>query len=183
VLDSLLSRVSVGALGEPAPTDAEIRSIVEAAVRAPDHGKLRPWRFIVIRGEARERLGDVFARALMARDPATASAVVEKERGKPLRAPLVIAVVARVQVGHKIPEIEQILSAGAAAMNMLNAIHALGYGGVLLTGGATYDPAVHAALGLADDERLVGFVHAGTPTQVPPAIVRPDASAFLTEWR
>jgi nitroreductase len=96
---------------------------------------------------------------------------------------LVIAVVARVQVGHKIPEIEQILSAGAAAMNMLNAIHALGYGGVLLTGGATYDPAVHAALGLADDERLVGFVHAGTPTQVPPAIVRPDASAFLTEWR
>lgn len=183
MLDSLLSRVSVGALGEPAPSDAEIRSIVEAAVRAPDHGKLRPWRFIVIRGAARERLGEVFARGLVARDPAAASAVVEKERGKPLRAPLVIAVVARVQAGHKIPEVEQVLSAGAAVMNMLNAIHALGYGGVLLTGGAAYDPMVSAALGLGDGERLVGFIHAGTPTQPLPTVARPDYSNFVSEWQ
>jgi nitroreductase len=181
-LDALLSRVSVGALGEPAPDAEGVRAIIEAALRAPDHGKLRPWRFIVIRGEARARLGALFARGLAARDPHAPAAALDKERGKPLRAPLVIAVVARVQAGHKIPEVEQVLSAGAAVMNMLNAIHALGFGGVLLTGGAAYDPAVHAALGLAGGERLVGFVHVGTPIQAPPAVPRPDAADYVTEW-
>ena len=182
MLDALLSRVSVGALGEPGPDASAVRTIIEAALRAPDHGKLRPWRFIVIRGEARERLGELFARALAARDPAAAPGAVEKERGKPLRAPVVIAVVVRVQPGHKIPEVEQLLSAGAATMNMLNAIHALGFGGVLLTGGAAYDPSIHAALGLAETERLVGFVNVGTPTGSPPAVTRPDAADYVTEW-
>jgi nitroreductase len=181
-IDILLSRVSVGALGEPAPDAAAVRAIVEAALRAPDHGKLRPWRFIVIRGDARHALGDVFARALAARDPNAPSGALDKERAKPLRAPVLIAVVARVAADHKIPEVEQLLSAGAATMNMLNAIHALGYGGVWLTGGATYDPAVQSALGLTGGERLVGFVHVGTPTQAPPVVTRPDAADYITEW-
>jgi nitroreductase len=159
-----------------------VRAIIEAALRAPDHGKLRPWRFIVIRGDARARLGELFARALAARDPQAPAGALDKERGKPLRAPLVIAVVARVQAGHKIPEVEQLLSAGAAAMNMLNAIHALGFGGVLITGGAAYDPAVFAGLGLASGERLVGFVNVGTPVQAAPAVTRPDAADYVTEW-
>jgi nitroreductase len=159
-----------------------VRTIVEAALRAPDHGKLRPWRFIVIRGDARHRLGELFARALAARDPNAPSAALDKERGKPLRAPVLIAVVSRVQADHKIPEVEQLLSAGAAAMNMLNAVHALGFGGVWLTGGAAYDPAVHTSLGLAATERIVGFVNVGTPTQAPPAVTRPDPTDYITEW-
>jgi nitroreductase len=182
VIDTLLSRVSVGALGEPAPDEAQMATIIAAALRAPDHGKLRPWRFIVIRGDARHRLGALFARVLVARDPAALPAVVDKERAKPLRAPLLIAVVARVQANHKIPEAEQLISAGAAAMNMLNAIHALGFGGVLLTGAPAYDPGIHDALGLADAERLVGFVYVGTPTQPPPVVARPDAADYVTEW-
>jgi nitroreductase len=182
VIDALLSRVSVGALGDPAPDDAAVRTIIEAALRAPDHGKLRPWRFIVIRGEARHRLGELFARALAARDPDAPVAVVDKERAKPLRAPLLIAVVARIQAGHKIPEHEQLVSAGAAAMNMLNAIHGLGFGGVLLTGPSAYDPTVQAALGLAGTERLVGFVYVGTPTQAAPTVARPDPADYVTEW-
>jgi nitroreductase len=181
-LDALLSRVSVGALSEPAPDAAQVRTIIDAALRAPDHGKLRPWRFIVIRGDARHRLGDLFAQALLARDPNALPAVVDKERAKPLRAPVLIAVVARIQPDHKIPETEQLLSAGAAAMNMLNAIHALGFGGVLLTGAPAYDPSIHAALGLAVPERLVGFVYVGTPTQPPAAVTRPDAADYVTEW-
>jgi len=182
VLDGLLSRVSVGALGEPAPDEAAVRSIIEAALRAPDHGKLRPWRFILIRGDARARLGEVFARTLQARDPGAPAAVVEKERGKPLRAPLVIAIGARIHADHKIPETEQLLSAGAAAMNMLNAIHALGFGGVWRTGDPTYDPAVGAALGLGATDRLVGFIYVGTATQPVPVVARPQAADYVTEW-
>jgi nitroreductase len=95
---------------------------------------------------------------------------------------VLIAVVARIHADHKIPETEQLISAGAAAMNLLNAIHALGFGGVLLTGAPTYDPAMRTALGLADTERLVGFVYVGTPTQPVPTVTRPDVAEYVTEW-
>lgn len=181
-LDSLLSRASIGAVGEPGPDDAALQTVVEAGLRAPDHGKLRPWRFLIIRGAARARLGEIFASALQRRNPSVAAAVLDKERDKPMRAPVVIGVVATIQPGHKIPEVEQLLSAGAATMNMLNAIHALGFGGAWRTGDGCYDPTVGAALGLAPTDRLVGFLYVGTPVEPPAAPVRPDASQFLVEW-
>src|ERR1019366_6440088 len=119
MIDDLLSRVSTGALADPGPDDSVLRLILEAAVRAPDHGKLRPWRFFVIRGEARARLSELFAASIGRREPAATEAQIAKERAKPMRSPLTIAVAARVETGHNIPEIEQILSAGAAAMNIL----------------------------------------------------------------
>ena len=181
-IEALLSRASVTAWTGAGPDDNQLRTILEAGVRAPDHGKLRPWRFIVIRGAGRDRLSELFASALLRRDPSTPAAVVEKERAKPLRSPLTIAVIARVTEGHKIPVIEQIVSAGAAAMNILNATHALGFGAKWVTGANCYDPDFCAAFGLEATDRMVGFIHIGlAPPQ--PQTTRPDPADFTIEYR
>jgi nitroreductase len=181
MIESLLSRASVKLLGDPAPLDAQLRVIFEAAVRAPDHGKLRPWRFYVIRGDARWKLSEMFVNALQRREPQASEAQIEKEREKPLRAPLTIAVVAKTVVGHKIPEFEQALSAAAAAMNILNAIHAMGFGAKWVTGANCYDPEFRRQFGLDIPDQLLGFIHVGTPME---KIIteRPDPAAFVVEW-
>jgi nitroreductase len=181
VLNTLLSRVSVKAVGEPGPDDAQLRTILEAAVRAPDHGKLRPWRFFVVRGEARKQLSELFAAGVKRREPGANEAQIEKEREKPLRAPVTIAVVAKIVVGHKIPEIEQAFSAAAAAMNILNAVHAEGFGARWVTGGNCYDPEFKREFGLEAADQLIGFIHIGTPLEdFKPT--RPDPSEFAVEW-
>lgn len=183
-LDLLLSRrsISPAMLGEPGPSDADLAAMVAAALRAPDHGGLRPWRFAIVRGEARQRLGDLFADALKGRDPTWTEPLLERERGRPLRSPVVIACGARIRPEHKIPEIEQLMAAGAGAMNLLNAAHALGYGAMWVTGPNAYDPMVAAALGFAAPDRLVGFVYVGTPPADLAAAERPAATAHMAEW-
>ena len=183
VIETLLSRASVKALDEPGPADADLRVIFEAAVRAPDHGKLRPWRFYVIRGEAREQLSELFAAGVKRREPGATPSQIEKEREKPLRSPLVIAVVAKIVMGHKIPPIEQTLSAGAAAMNILNAIHSLGFGAKWVTGANCYDPVFCREFGLDETDQLVGFIHVGTPHEVPSVTERPDPAGFVIDWK
>jgi nitroreductase len=184
-LEAVITRCSVAPafLGEPAPDDAALERILAAGASAPDHGRLRPWRFIVIRDAARARLGEVFAEALHRRDPSAPEAALEQERGRPLRAPLLIAVAATLDRQHaKIPEIEQILSTGAAVQNMLLAAHAQGYGGKWLTGANAYDDHVKAALGLAPDHRLVAFLYLGTVEGRPPAVPHADAREHTIEW-
>jgi nitroreductase len=184
-LEAVITRCSVAPafLAEPAPDDAALERILAAGASAPDHGRLRPWRFIVIKGTARARLGEVFAAALGRRDPAAPEAALEQARGGPLRAPLVIAVVATIDPRHaKIPEIEQILSAGAAVQNMLLAAHAQGYGGKWLTGANAYDEHVRAALGLATDDRLVAFLYLGSVDGQPPTVPHADAREHAVEW-
>jgi nitroreductase len=181
-LDTLLSRVSVKSVGDPGPDDAALRLIFEAAVRAPDHGRLRPWRFFVVRGEARERLSELFVTAARRRDPSISEAQLEKERGKPSRAPVTIVVAAKTVPGHKIPEIEQVLSTGAAGMNILNAAHALGFGAKWVTGENCYDPAFRAAMGLDETHRLIGFIHIGTPLENLSPMDRPDSDEFVIDW-
>ncbi|MDE3195571.1 MAG: nitroreductase [Acidobacteriota bacterium] len=177
----LLSRASNGALTAPGPDDRQLRRIFEAAMRAPDHGKLRPWRFYVVRGEGLTRLAGLFAASARRRDPQASEAQIDKERGKPLRSPVLIVVVAKIAEGHKIPEIEQVLSAGAAAMNILNAAHSLGFGAKWVTGSNCYDPRFRADFGLDPTDRLIGFIHVGTAqTQI--AAERPDPSDFIVEW-
>jgi nitroreductase len=183
LIETLLSRASVKALGEPGPSDDQLRTIFEAAVRAPDHGKLRPWHFFVVRGEARERLSELFVEGVKRREPGASEAQIEKEREKPLRAPVTIAVAARITPGHKIPEIEQMLSAGAAAMNVLNAVHALGFAAKWVTGANCYDPEFGRAFGLDPADRLVGFIHVGTAMEKGPAVERPDPAGFVSEWK
>jgi nitroreductase len=185
-LEAVLTRQSVPPvfLGEPGPEGAALERILAAGASAPDHGKLRPWRFIVIRGPARARLGEVFADALLKRQPEAPAAAIEQERARPLRAPLLIAVAAKIDPQHpKIPEIEQILSTAAAAQNILIAAHAEGFGAKWLTGANAYDEHVKRALGLAPSDRLVGFIHLGSVEGAPPAIPHADPRAHTVEWQ
>src|SRR4051812_24829474 len=146
-LELLHTRQSAAKLQEPGPDDMELADIFRSAVSAPDHGRLRPWRFVVIREEARERFGEVMAAALKARRPDTPPEMLNRERAKPLRAPLIVVVAARVQPG-KIPEIEQVMAVGAAAQNIMLAAHALGFGAMWRTGDLAYDATVKTSLGL-----------------------------------
>jgi nitroreductase len=181
-LDPLLARRSVGQLQEPAPEGADLDLILDAGLRAPDHGRLRPWRFVIIRGDARLAYAEKLAEAATVRDPANAATLGERYRAWVRRTPMLIAVGVIVKPGN-IPEIEQLLSAGAAAMNMLNALHMLGYGGMWVTGPNTYDPNVNALLGFEAPSRLVGFLTAGTPApSTAPAPARPDRAAHVSEW-
>jgi nitroreductase len=184
-LEAVMTRASVAPafLTEPAPEGRALERILAAGASAPDHGRLRPWRFILIRGDGRLRLGEVFAEALRRRQPDATEAALEQERARPLRAPLLIAVAARVDPQHpKIPEVEQILSTGAAVQNLLIAAHAQGFGGKWLTGANAYDDHVKAALGLAGDDRLVGFVHLGSIEGKPPAVPHADPIDLTVEW-
>ena len=183
VLDTLLSRASVKSLQDPAPSDADLRTIFDAAMRAPDHGTLRPWRFFVIRGAALRNLSEMFAAGVKRREPAATEAQIAKERAKPLRVPMIIAVVARTVSGHKVPVIEQTLAVGAAAMNILNAVHALGFGATWLTGANCYDPVFKRDFGLEETDQLVGFIHVGTPRENGPVARRPDPAEFVIEWK
>lgn len=183
-VELLLSRQSVNLLQEPAPEGAELDLILDAGLRAPDHGRLRPWRFVLIRGEQRRAWADRLAEAAMTRDPENGPAMADKSRAWVARTPLIIAVGVDMKEG-KIPEIEQLLSAGAAAMNMLNAIHLLGYGGMWVTGANSYDQQVNKWLGFEAPSRLVGFLGVGTPRPMPadaPRIGRPSRDRHTTEW-
>ena len=183
-LDMLLSRVSVSPalLGDPAPGDLDLNDILDAALRAPDHGRLTPWRFVLVRGDSRSNLGEVFVKALRGREPHANEKIVERERTRPLRAPLVIAVGTNLRPENAIPEIEQVLAVGAATMNMLNAAHALGYGAMWVTGKNSYDPLVAEALGFSAPDRLIGYLYVGTPTELIKPASRPNRDEFVSEW-
>ncbi|KAA2284180.1 nitroreductase family protein [Arenimonas fontis] len=183
-LDFLSRRRSVPArlLGEPGPTQEQVQAMLAAAVRVPDHGKLAPWRFLCIRGDARQALGELLATRLLEREPAAAPAQLDKERQRFVHAPLVLAVVACLVPGHKVPEQEQLLSGGALCFALLQAAQALGFGAQWLTGWAAYDPAITARLGLASNERILGFIHIGTPQAEAPERPRPDPMQRLADW-
>ncbi|WP_408517030.1 nitroreductase family protein [Paraburkholderia madseniana] len=181
-LEVLLSRQSQWPLTEPAPADAELDLIFDAALRAPDHGNLRPWRFVTIRGDARGQLGDVLVDLACARSPGDPRSAHAHRRQKAYAAPLVIALGAALSAQPKIPEVEQLLAVGAATMNMLNAIHALGYGGFWSTGPDSYEAQLHDALGFAPNERLLGFLFVGTSKNSDQATARPARSEHVREW-
>jgi nitroreductase len=184
-MDCLMSRQSTppGLLAEPVPSAGELDGILATAMRAPDHASVRPWRFLLIEGEARYRLGDVLADAALRINPAADAAAVEKARGKPLRAPMIICVAAEITPDHpKAPEVEQVIAASAAAQNILNALHASGYGAILLTGKPCYDDGVKAALGFAPKDVLIGFIYTGTPEGEGPVKARPEPREFLRTW-
>jgi nitroreductase len=170
-------------LGEPGPGADEIATILTIASRVPDHKKLAPWRFIVLEGSARERLGEVLAQACIAAEKEPPSEVrLTMERQRFLRAPVVIAVVSRTKAHPGAPEWEQVLSAGAACFNLCLAANALGYGTSWLTEWITYDKNVGAALELAEGERIAGFIYIGTPTGKPDERERPALSEIVTRW-
>ena len=169
-------------LKAPGPSAAEIDRLLTIACRVPDHGKLTPWRFIVFEGDARLAAGDFIAGAFRAKYPDARPENIEFERKRLAHAPLVIAVVSRAGPHVKIPEWEQVLSAGAAAMNLVLAAHALGYGANWITGWYAYDRGVLDALGLAPHERIAGFIHIGTPSGPAQDRPRPPLSEIVTRF-
>ena len=169
-------------LGEPGPDHATLLRMLASAVRVPDHGKLVPFRFIRLQGEARHALGDLLAARTLHLQPDAADAVVEKDRARFSHAPVIITVVARLTPGHKVPEQEQLLTAGSVCFALLQAAQALGFGAQWLTGWMAYDAAVAATLGLSADERIAGFIHIGTPKMEAPERERPDPALLLTDW-
>jgi nitroreductase len=183
-IDLLRTRRSVkpADLLPPAPSPTEIETLLAVASRVPDHGKLAPWRFIVISGDARLEAGEKIAQAFRTDHPQAKEEDVAFERMRLARAPLVIAVVSRAAPHVKIPEWEQVLSAGAAAMNLVNAVYALGYAASWITEWYAYDRRVLDALGLAPNERLVGFVHIGRPARAPEERRRPTLAEIVTHY-
>lgn len=182
-LDQRLS-VPARQLGEPGPDAAQLEQLLRSAVRVPDHGKLVPWRLLLVRDAARARLGEQLAAIHQRRDPDVAPAVIEKNRERFRNAPLVVIVVARIEEDHpKIPPQEQLLSAGCVAFNLLIAAQALGFGAQWLTGWAAYDRDVARLLGLSAGERVIGFVHVGSVREAVPERVRPELADVVSEWR
>lgn len=183
-LDLLLSRASASSLIAPAPDQAALDTIFACAMRAPDHGRLRPWQFVVIPEALRPRFGELLVRSLLARDPEAPAPLVERERAKALRAPMIIVAAARLIESRKVPKAEQRASTAAAMENILLAAHALGYGAVIKTGDAAYDPAVRAALGFADETEIAGFIYIGTPSGEPTPARRPVVAAdHISVWQ
>ncbi|MET0717742.1 MAG: nitroreductase [Pseudoxanthomonas sp.] len=184
LLEALNSRRSVPSkqLGEPGPDPATLMRMLQAAVRVPDHGKLVPFRFLKIEGPARHALGEALAARTLQRDPGAAQAAVDKDRARFSHAPLIVTVIARLTPDHKVPEQEQLLSAGSVCFALLQAAQALGFGAQWLTGWAAYDEEIGRTLGLQAQETIAGFIHIGTPRLDVPERERPDAAALLSDW-
>ena len=184
-LHALTSRRSMKFLRAPAPRQEELDQILQAAMSAPDHGKLRPWRFVLIRGEAIGRLAD---RALDAvkrsGDPRMTPEKEKSVRQWMSEVPLFVGLAQKIDHDNpKVPEQEQLLATGASVMNILNAVHMLGYGAFWSTGMGTYVEEVQEALGFDPlDYRFLGFLAIGTPACAVPEAVRPDYREFVTEW-
>lgn len=185
VLSFLARRRSIPArrLVAPAPDSGQIRTLIEVASRVPDHGKLAPWRFIVVAGAARQQLGERLW-ALRAPDFAEADEATRTEQRQRLfDAPLLIAVVSRAAEHPKIPVWEQQLSAGAVCLNLVTAAHAMGFAANWLTGWTATDPRALDVLGVSEDEQVAGIIHIGTPDMDPVERPRPDLADIMTEWQ
>ena len=181
-LELLRTRRSVAPhlLGEPGPTAKELDLLLTIAARVPDHGRLAPWRFIVLQGEARQRIGEAIAAAYRADNPEAEAAKIDSERGRLTRAPLVVGVVSRARPHVKIPEWEQAMSAGAVCMALVIAANAMGFATSWLTEWYAFDRRVLETLGLEPDENIAGLIHIGRPTTAPVERPRPALADIVT---
>lgn len=190
VLNSLVERVSVPAnlLREPIPTDTELEQIIQAALSAPDHGGLRPWRFLSIAGTARNKLGDIFCEAALIENPELSETEQAAIKQKPLRSPLIITVIAVTKSHPKVPVHEQTHSAAAAAQNILLASNALGFDAIWLTGPFASHRHVCKKLELAEHEQVIAFIYLGTADEAGRVLSqkkqqnRPKAADYLQKW-
>ena len=182
--DYLLTRRSVGIafLKEPGPDAAELEQILTIGTRVPDHGKITPWRLVVIAGEARRQAGEKLAEIAARNNPGLDEAGLEIERQRFLPAPLTIGVISSPKEHPKVPEFEQLLSAGNVAFNLVHAAHALGFAASWVTRWYTFDTEAAKMLGARDGERFVGFVHIGTPTAVIEDRPRPALGDVVSYW-
>ncbi|MQW87306.1 nitroreductase family protein [Sinorhizobium saheli] len=182
LVDYLASRRSIPAfqMGAPGPGKAEVEKMLQLASRVPDHGKLAPWRFIVYRGEERARISAELRKMALAARPDMPEELIKVEETRLTRAPVVVAVVSKAAPHFKIPEWEQLMSAGAVCLNLLMAANALGYASNWLTEWYAYDERAYPLLGVEAGERIAGFVHIGTAMVPPTERPRPELSEIVT---
>lgn len=181
-IEVLINRVSCPLLAAPAPVGESRRLIQRAALRAADHRLLRPWRYLQVEGDGLVHLGELFLAAKQGDNPQLTPEDAARTRNLPLRAPLVIVAIASCVEDPKVPEIEQLLSAGAAMQNMLNAAQALGFGAIWRTGDLCTHSRVRDGLGLAVHETIIGFLYLGTPQGPPREAPRLDPETFFKTW-
>jgi nitroreductase len=183
--DSLLRTrrsVPLHDLRDPGPDQATLEKIMTAALRVPDHSRLMPWRVQVVRGGAREQLAESIAAAYVAETPTPDAGRLAKVKAMPQSAPVLLVVSSKLTRGHKVPEIEQLLSGGALCQNILLAAHAAGFGGFWLTGFSAYSPQVKQALGIEMSEHILGFIALGTAAREPAERSRPLLRDIVSEW-
>ena len=182
--DYLLSRRSViiRNMGEPGPSDAELKKILRAGMRVPDHGRLTPWRFIIISGLERETMGMILEEAYKKENPDPIAEQLDIERERFIRAPTVIAVISKTKPEHKIPEWEQILSSGAACQNILTSALSLGFAAQWVTEWYAYNEDVKRSLGLEERDRVAGFIYLGTKVEEPKERTRPAYDSIVSQW-
>ena len=164
-IEALIGRISPVRLAPPGPSAEQLQELLVAGASAPDHGRMQPWRFIVIAGEARTRFGELMAQSLLRREPMSPGAKLDAERNKAMRAPVIIVAAAVIRENPKVPAVEQTVAVGAAAQNMLLAAHAMGLGGFWRTGPVAYDAEVKQAFGLAATDAIVAILYIGSVDQ------------------
>ncbi len=184
-IDLLLTRRSVLAqnLVEPGPDDTALRTLLRAATRVPDHGKLTPWRIQILRADGQAALGDFLARLFGEQNPQASQRQIDFERRRPQRAPLLLVVTAKLKPGHKIPEFEQLMSGAAVCQTLLIAARALGFSGQWLTEWPAYQPELVEHLGHDPGvDRILGFIYLGTAASAPDERPRPALDDIVSEW-
>ncbi|ROS05059.1 nitroreductase [Sinobacterium caligoides] len=182
IMDALLNRNSSPRLQEPGPTAADCELMFRAALRAPDHSRLRPWRYLQVSGEARSKLGDLYAKAELATNPDATEEKLTRLRNQPLRAPLIIVAIAQLTEHDGVPMQEQVLSAGCGVHGILLAAEALGFAGIWRTGPMATNEQVSRGLGLADNEQVIGFVYVGSRLGEPKALPELAVNDFVSDW-
>lgn len=182
--DYLLTRrsVGIGFLAEPGPNADELEQILRIGTRVPDHGKITPWRLIVIDGDNRAKAGEELAQIFSRANPETDQSSIEAERKRFLPAPLTIGVISSPQPHPKVPELEQLLSAGNVAFNLVHAAYALGFAASWVTRWYAFNTEAATMLGAKTGEQFVGFIHIGTPTTTIEDRPRPDLSSVVSRW-
>ena len=181
-LETLKNRVSTPRLTEPAPAGEILENIKQAAMRAADHRMLRPWRFLVIEGGSRNKLGRLFAEAKAADNGPISAEEAANWANKAHRAPMIIVAIASCKEDEKVPEIEQVISAGCCVQNMLNAAFAQNVGAVWRTGDFAYHPVVRDGLGIREHEKIVGYLYLGTPQGRQKLVPEIDTEQFFSNW-
>ena len=180
-IELLTQRTSTPALEGAAPTAKQLQVMFEAAARAPDHGLLRPYRFLTIQGEGLDRLGELYLQAALAKDSELDAAARNRFLNMPRRAPMIIVAIAVTQAHPKVPEFEQIITAGCAAQAVVQAAYAQGLGAIWRSGDLMFDALVEKGLGLATNEKMVGFIYLGQPMRDREAPVA-NIEQFTAEW-
>ena len=181
-LEAIQTRNSVPLLTDPAPTSEEMSEVYKGALRAPDHARLRPWKFIEVRGDSRDKLAKIFIDTATALNSDLSENEISKLEKAPHRAPMVIILAANIKEHPKVPEIEQIISLGAAAQNILLGIHEIGYSAVWRTGNMAFNPEITKFLGLEENYKIIGYLYVGTSTGKEKPIPELEIKDFLEVW-